>query len=77
VPENRDDPHSRTITLKLAVLRSSAQVASKDMLVFLAGGPGQAATDSAGAIAFDAGALARASRCAAARPARHRWFQCA
>jgi len=51
VPENRADPHSRTITLKLAVLRSSAQVASKDMLVFLAGGPGQAATDSAGQIA--------------------------
>ena len=51
VPENRDDPHSRTIKLKLALLHSSAQVASKDMLVFLAGGPGQAATDSAGAIA--------------------------
>ena len=51
VPENRADPHGRMITLKLAVLRSSAQVANKDMLVFLAGGPGQAATDSAGAIA--------------------------
>ncbi|RDI97302.1 alpha/beta hydrolase [Dyella solisilvae] len=46
VPENRDDPHSRTIHLKLAVLRSSAQVASRDMLVMLAGGPGQAATES-------------------------------
>ncbi len=51
VPENRADPHSRTIKLKLAVLRSSAQVASKDMLVFLVGGPGQAATDSASQIA--------------------------
>jgi pimeloyl-ACP methyl ester carboxylesterase len=51
VPENRNDPHSRKITLKLAILRSSAQVASKDMLVFLAGGPGQAATDSAGTVA--------------------------
>jgi pimeloyl-ACP methyl ester carboxylesterase len=51
VPENRADPHSRTIKLKLAVLRSRAQVASPDMLVFLAGGPGQAATDSAGAVA--------------------------
>ncbi|HEY0200051.1 MAG TPA: alpha/beta fold hydrolase [Rhodanobacter sp.] len=51
VPENRDDAHSRTIHLKMAVLRSSAQIPSKDMLVFLAGGPGQAATDSAGAIA--------------------------
>ncbi len=46
VPENRDDPHSRKIRLKLAVIRSSAQVASKDMLVMLAGGPGQAATES-------------------------------
>jgi pimeloyl-ACP methyl ester carboxylesterase len=51
VPENRADPHSRTIKLKLAVLRSRAQVSSPDMLVFLAGGPGQAATDSAGAVA--------------------------
>ncbi|TPG45948.1 alpha/beta hydrolase [Rhodanobacter glycinis] len=51
VPENRADPHSRTITLKLAVLRSGAQVASKDMLAFLVGGPGQAATDSASQIA--------------------------
>jgi len=51
VAENRADPHSRVITLKVAVLRSSAQLPSKDMLVFLAGGPGQAATDSAGQIA--------------------------
>jgi pimeloyl-ACP methyl ester carboxylesterase len=51
VPENRDDPHSRTIRLKLAVLRSRAQVASPDMLAFLAGGPGQAAPDSAGSLA--------------------------
>ncbi|EIL98841.1 alpha/beta hydrolase [Rhodanobacter thiooxydans] len=51
VPENRADPHSRTIKLKLAVLRSRAQVASPDMLAFLAGGPGQAATDSAGLVA--------------------------
>ncbi|WP_426687832.1 alpha/beta hydrolase [Rhodanobacter ginsengiterrae] len=51
VPENRADPHSRTITLKLAVLRSRAQLASGDMLAFLAGGPGQAATDSAAQVA--------------------------
>jgi pimeloyl-ACP methyl ester carboxylesterase len=51
VPENRADPHSRTIKLKLAVLRSRAQVASPDMLAFLAGGPGQAATDSAAQVA--------------------------
>ncbi|MEP7185107.1 MAG: alpha/beta hydrolase [Rhodanobacter sp.] len=52
VPENRADPHSRKIKLRVAVLRSDAQVASKDMLVFLAGGPGQAATESAGQIAM-------------------------
>jgi len=46
VPENRDDPNSRKLQLKLAVIRSSAQVAAKDMLVMLAGGPGQAATES-------------------------------
>jgi pimeloyl-ACP methyl ester carboxylesterase len=46
VPENRADPASRKITLKLAVLRSNAQVASPDMVTFLAGGPGQAATES-------------------------------
>ena len=51
VSENRDDPHSRKIHLKLAVLRSSAQVPSRDMLVFLAGGPGQAATDAASTVA--------------------------
>lgn len=51
VPENRADPHSRTITLKLAVLRSRAQVPERDMLAFLAGGPGQAATESAGTVA--------------------------
>jgi pimeloyl-ACP methyl ester carboxylesterase len=51
VPENRADPQGRKITLKLAVLRSGAQVASPDMLAFLAGGPGQAATDYAGQVA--------------------------
>lgn len=51
VPENRAAPQGRKIALKLAVLRSAAQVADKDMLVFLAGGPGQAATEYAGSIA--------------------------
>ncbi|MGN2253082.1 alpha/beta hydrolase [Frateuria sp. GZRe12] len=46
VPENRDDPGSRKIKLNLAVIRSGAQVPAKDMLVFLAGGPGQAATET-------------------------------
>lgn len=47
VPENRDDPNGRQITLKLAVVRATAQVAEPDMLVYLAGGPGQAATETA------------------------------
>ncbi|AND70761.1 hypothetical protein ATSB10_33070 [Dyella thiooxydans] len=49
VPENRADPQGRHITLKLAVVRAEAEVPAKDMLVFLAGGPGQAATENAGA----------------------------
>ena len=46
VPENRDDPHSRKIKLKFGVIRSNAQVVSDDMVVLLAGGPGQAATET-------------------------------
>ena len=46
VPENRDDPHSRRIGLKLAIARSDAQVPESDMAVLLAGGPGEAATES-------------------------------
>ena len=46
VPENRDDPHSRRIGLKLAMARSDAQVPEPDMAVLLAGGPGEAATES-------------------------------
>ncbi|PWK86733.1 alpha/beta hydrolase [Fulvimonas soli] len=46
VAENRADPHGRRIRLKLAVVRSQAQVPAKDMLVLLAGGPGQAATET-------------------------------
>jgi pimeloyl-ACP methyl ester carboxylesterase len=44
VPENRADPHSRKIQLKLAIVKSNAQVAARDLVVYLAGGPGEAAT---------------------------------
>jgi pimeloyl-ACP methyl ester carboxylesterase len=56
VPENRDDPHSRRIGLKLAIARSDAQIPDPDMVALLAGGPGEAATESwvAVAPAFDA-----------------------
>ncbi|MGH8213725.1 MAG: alpha/beta hydrolase, partial [Rhodanobacteraceae bacterium] len=46
VPENRADPRSRKIGLKLAVIRSDSQVADKDLVVYLAGGPGQSATQT-------------------------------
>ena len=46
VPENRDDPHSRRIGLKLAIARSDAQVPEPNVVVLLAGGPGEAATES-------------------------------
>jgi pimeloyl-ACP methyl ester carboxylesterase len=46
VPENRAAAGGRRIRLRLAVIRSDAQVPARDMLVFLAGGPGQAATET-------------------------------
>lgn len=46
VPENRLDPKSRTIELKLAIVPSDSQVSEKDMVVYLAGGPGQSATET-------------------------------
>ncbi|RUL74878.1 alpha/beta fold hydrolase [Dyella choica] len=46
VPENRDDPHGRRIGLKLAIVRSDAQVPEPDVVTLLAGGPGEAATEA-------------------------------
>ena len=43
VPENRADPKSRTIDLKLAILKSDSAVPAQDLVVYLAGGPGQSA----------------------------------
>ncbi|HJR12441.1 MAG TPA: alpha/beta fold hydrolase [Rhodanobacteraceae bacterium] len=43
VPENRADPGSRKIDLKLAILKSDSAVPDKDLVVYLAGGPGQSA----------------------------------
>lgn len=43
VPENRAEPASRTLKLKLAIIKSSSQVPAKDLVVYLAGGPGQSA----------------------------------
>lgn len=44
VPENSAEPDGRKIKLNLAVVRSDAAVPKPDMVVMLAGGPGQAAT---------------------------------
>jgi pimeloyl-ACP methyl ester carboxylesterase len=45
VPENWDKPDGRKIDLKLALVRSAAALAERDLIVLLAGGPGQAATE--------------------------------
>jgi pimeloyl-ACP methyl ester carboxylesterase len=55
VPEDWDAPEGRHIDLKLALVRSDAQVAERDLVVLLAGGPGEAATESYAGVA---GALA-------------------
>ncbi|HEX7369779.1 MAG TPA: alpha/beta fold hydrolase [Rhodanobacteraceae bacterium] len=46
VPENRADPNSRTIDLKLAIVKSDSGVPNKDLVVYLAGGPGQSAIET-------------------------------
>jgi len=46
VPENRADPHSRSIDLKVAIVKSDSTAPAKDMVVYLAGGPGQSATET-------------------------------
>lgn len=46
VPENRADPKSRTVDLKLAILKSDSAVPAKDLVVYLAGGPGQSAIET-------------------------------
>lgn len=46
VPENRADPDGRHIKLNVAVVRAEAAVADDDIVVLLAGGPGEAATEA-------------------------------
>lgn len=43
VPENRSKPSSRTIRLVVAIIPSASKAARPDPIVFLAGGPGEAA----------------------------------
>jgi pimeloyl-ACP methyl ester carboxylesterase len=53
VPENRTTRSGRTIDLKIVVLPARSRTAAPDPIFFLAGGPGQAATDLASRGAFD------------------------
>ena len=46
VPENRADPNGRKIDLRLALIKSDAPAADRDIVVYLAGGPGQSAIDT-------------------------------
>ena len=47
VPENRAKPNGRTIGLHVVVLPASLKPARKDAVTYLAGGPGDAATEQA------------------------------
>ncbi|MGV8960262.1 MAG: alpha/beta hydrolase [Stenotrophomonas sp.] len=50
VPENREDPGSRKIALNIAWLEAKEDSGFGDPVFFLAGGPGQAATEAASII---------------------------
>ena len=46
VPENRAETNGRKLDLRLALIKSDAVAADRDIVVFLAGGPGQSAIDT-------------------------------
>ena len=46
VPEDPARPNGRRLNLRLALIRSDAPAADRDIVVYLAGGPGQSAVDS-------------------------------
>ncbi|MDP7730293.1 MULTISPECIES: alpha/beta fold hydrolase [Mycobacterium] len=50
VPENRDDPKSRTIRILIARVKAANNAAKPDPIVFLAGGPGGVGTLNAPAV---------------------------
>lgn len=50
VPENRDDPKSRTIRILVARVKAASNTPKPDPIVFLAGGPGGAGTLNAPAV---------------------------
>ncbi|MCC5855725.1 MAG: alpha/beta hydrolase [Idiomarina sp.] len=51
VPENYDQPNGRTIDIHVVRLRAVASTSQPDPLLFLAGGPGQAATELVAGVA--------------------------
>ncbi|MFL5384749.1 MAG: alpha/beta fold hydrolase [Longimicrobiaceae bacterium] len=51
VPENPDAPRGRRLALRVVVLRARATAPERDAVFYLTGGPGQAATASAAAVA--------------------------
>jgi pimeloyl-ACP methyl ester carboxylesterase len=57
VPENRAEPNGRTIGLKVVVLPALVEPAQEDAVAYLAGGPGDAATDKALAGGWQSSAL--------------------
>ena len=57
VPENRTKPNGRTIGLHVVVLPAFSKPARKDAVTYLAGGPGEAATDEAGDLSQQLSAL--------------------
>jgi pimeloyl-ACP methyl ester carboxylesterase len=50
VPENRDNPNSRTIRIFVARVKAASNTPKPDPIVFLAGGPGSAGTLTAPAV---------------------------
>jgi pimeloyl-ACP methyl ester carboxylesterase len=57
VPENRAEPNGRTIALHVVVLPASLKPVRRDAVTYLAGGPGDAATEQALAQGWQSSAL--------------------
>jgi pimeloyl-ACP methyl ester carboxylesterase len=57
VPENRTKPNGRTIGLNVVVLPAFSKPARTDAVTFLAGGPGEAATEEAPSLSKQLSAL--------------------
>ena len=57
VPENRTKPNGRTIGLHVVVLPAFSKPARKDAVTYLAGGPGEAATEQAADLSRQLSAL--------------------